>query len=105
MARNTPTFPFANVKFDTVKLDRGLIAEVAVNPISRTLVENIVNICRKFQMSCVAEGVENAEQVSTLLDMGCELAQGFYFDKPLPLEEFERKYLCPAAREEQEERA
>lgn len=96
---------FANVKFDTVKLDRGLIAEVAVNPISRTLVENIVNICRKFQMSCVAEGVENAEQVSTLLDMGCELAQGFYFDKPLPLEEFERKYLRPAAREEQEERA
>ena len=97
---------FTSVKFDTVKLDRSLISEVVTNPISRTLVKDIIQICREFHMGCVAEGVETAEQASALLDMGCTCAQGFYYDKPLPMEEFEWKYLRPAehaAREEQDE--
>ena len=84
---------FTNVKFETVKLDRSLIAELAVNPMSRTLIRDLVQICRAYGMTCVAEGVENQEQVAALLEMGCAYAQGFYYDRPLPAEEFERKYL------------
>ncbi len=97
---------FTNVKFDTVKLDRGLIAEVVQNPISRTLVGDIIQICQEFHMACVVEGVETGEQAAALLEMGCDLAQGFYFDRPLPIQEFERKYLHtadPAARENKKE--
>ena len=84
---------FTNVKFETVKLDKSLIANLDSNPISRMLVQDLVQICQTYGMNCVAEGVETAEQVSALLEIGCIYVQGFYYDRPLPAEEFERKYL------------
>ena len=93
---------FANVRFDTVKLDRSLIAEVVSNPISRTLVQDIVRICCTHEMACVAEGVETREQVEVLLEAGCTFGQGFYYDRPISMEEFERKYLCASVSAEPE---
>ena len=84
---------FTNVKFDTVKLDHSLITDVVHNPINRMLVRDIVQICRTYDMTCVAEGVENQEQLDTLLEMGCPYAQGFYYDRPLPAQVFEVHYL------------
>ena len=92
---------FTNVKFETVKLDRSLIAELTVNPMSRTLIRDLVQICRAYGMTCVAEGVENQEQAAALLEMGCAYAQGFYYDRPLPAAEFERKYLRRTPQTEQ----
>ena len=43
-------------------------------------------------MTVVTEGVETKEQLEYLKEMGCEMFQGFYFDKPMPVEEFEAKY-------------
>ena len=44
-------------------------------------------------MECIAEGVETQEQIAALLQDGWEQAQGYYFDPPLPVAEFEQKYL------------
>ena len=44
-------------------------------------------------MTCVAEGVETPEQMEKLLEAGCVYGQGFYYDRPLPADVFERKYL------------
>ena len=76
-----------------MKLDRSLIAEVVSNPISRTLVRDLVRSAAPTSMACVAEGVETREQVDALLEIGCTFGQGFYYDRPLPSEAFERKYL------------
>lgn len=84
---------FTNVRFETVKLDRSLIAELTSNPMNRTLVRDLVQICRAYGMTCVAEGVETEEQISILTEMGCVYAQGFHFGRPMPAAEFERKYL------------
>ena len=84
---------FTNVKFDTIKMDRSLIADVVHNPIAQTLVRDIVQICRTYHMNCVAEGVEDQKQLDTLLKMGCPCAQGYYYDRPLPVQAFEEKYL------------
>ena len=84
---------FTNVKFETVKLDRSLIADLGGNPISRMLVRDLVEICKSCNMTCVAEGVETEEQISALLEMGCVYVQGFYYDRPLPADVFEQKYL------------
>ena len=84
---------FTGVKFDTVKLDRSLIAGMVGNSISQMLVQDIVRICRTCGMACIAEGVETQEQAAALEKMGCRCAQGYYFDRPLPAEQFERKYL------------
>ena len=84
---------FTNVKFDAIKMDRSLIADVVHNPIAQTLVRDIVQICRTYHMNCVAEGVEDQKQLDTLLKMGCPCAQGYYYDRPLPVQAFEEKYL------------
>lgn len=83
----------ANVRFDTVKLDRGLVSGVPDNPVSCALVRNIAQICADQGMGCVAEGVESAEQAEALVREGCHCCQGFYYDRPLPARAFEQKYL------------
>lgn len=88
---------FTNVKFDTVKLDRSLIASLSGNEISRMMVRDIVRICKKQGMACVAEGVENESQLSAVRAAGCIYAQGYYYDRPLPAKQFASKYLQPAA--------
>lgn len=84
---------FSNIKFDTIKLDRALVSQIVGNPINRTLIGDIVHICDSYGMRCIAEGVETVAQMNTLKEIGCRYAQGFYFDRPLPAEEFEQKYL------------
>ena len=82
-----------SVRFDTLKLDRSLISGLANSPITQTLVRDLVQICRTYGMTCVAEGVEAPEQMEKLLEAGCVYGQGFYYDRPLPADVFERKYL------------
>ena len=54
---------------------------------------DIVRICTKQGMLCVAEGVETQAQVDVLLGEGCSYAQGFFYDRPMPIRDFEQKYL------------
>ncbi len=84
---------FTSVKFDTVKLDRGLIAELASNPINQMLIRDIVQISKACDMICIAEGVETQGQIAALLEAGCIYAQGYYYDSPLSAEQFMQKYL------------
>ena len=84
---------FTTVEFDTVKLDRSLITELVGNPIDQMLIRDIVQICQARGTNCIAEGVESREQIAALLDIGCRYAQGHYYDKPLPAEQFAEKYL------------
>ena len=84
---------FTNVKFDTVKLDRSLIAGLAGNPINRMLIEDIIQICQTYSMTCIAEGVETSDQIDALMETGCHYAQGYFYDRPMPADLFAQKYL------------
>ena len=66
----------ANLRFHSVKLDRSMISNIAVNPVSRMIVKDIAKICASCGMLCIAEGVETEAQVKALLDNGCFYAQG-----------------------------
>lgn len=83
----------ANVHFDTIKLDRSIVSGMPDNDVSRALIRNIAEICSSQNMECVAEGVESPEQAAALTKEGCRYCQGFYYDKPMPADLFERKYL------------
>lgn len=83
----------AELKFHSVKLDRSLIKNITENSTSRMIVRDLVHICQSCNMICVAEGVENQNQVAVLLENGCVCGQGFYYDRPIPVEIFEEKYL------------
>ena len=84
---------FASLPFDAVKLDRSLIAGLAGNPINRMLIEDIIQICQTYSMTCIAEGVETSDQIDALMETGCHYAQGYFYDRPMPADLFAQKYL------------
>ena len=84
----------ANLHFHSIKLDRSMVRYITENRASGILVRDIAGLCRKCGMLCVAEGVETAGQAEALLQRGCRYAQGYYFGRPMPVQEFERKYFA-----------
>jgi diguanylate cyclase (GGDEF)-like protein len=69
---------------DILKIDRCFVAGVAINPADRATVKAICTLAADSGMAVVAEGVETARQAATLQELGCELAQGYYFGRPVP---------------------
>lgn len=57
------------------------------------MLKYLIAMFQDMGLECIVEGVETVEQVKLLKENNCYLAQGFYFDKPLPVEEFEKKLL------------
>ncbi len=55
---------------------------------SGIILEHIVNMAQKLDMVVIAEGVENKEQLELLDNMGCDLFQGYYFSKPVAIDDF-----------------
>lgn len=84
---------FSNIRFHTIKLDRSIVNDLPENEITEMLVRNITQICNNFNMNCIAEGVETRQQAEALLEAGCIYGQGYYYARPLPLEEFEDRFL------------
>ena len=76
-----------------LKIDRAFIKELDRNPEDQTIVKAIIAMAHTLNIEVIAEGVENAEQRDLLKTLGCGLAQGFYFSKPLPAQDF-TKLLC-----------
>jgi EAL domain-containing protein (putative c-di-GMP-specific phosphodiesterase class I) len=68
---------------DVLKVDRSFVSDMVSNTESREIVKTILRLGRNLGIEVVAEGVETAEQVSSLQSLGCEYAQGYYFSEPL----------------------
>ena len=77
---------------DTLKIDMEFLKETQNRVRSRIIMESVVNMSRKLGMQVIAEGVESGEQRNLLTQMNCDLLQGYYFAKPMPVEEFEEQY-------------
>lgn len=82
-----------SLNLSTLKLDRRIINDIYHNEKAKTVVENVISICRKFDIKCVAEGVETKEHLDVLRAMSCDMIQGYYINKPLSQEEFYQKYI------------
>jgi EAL domain-containing protein (putative c-di-GMP-specific phosphodiesterase class I) len=70
--------------FEEIKLDRKFVSGCSTNEKKRLVCQNIVLLARRFNMTAVAEGVETAEDLRVLIEMGYDVAQGFYFANPVP---------------------
>ena len=82
-----------NLYFDCVKLDKEFLEQGEANPRMQKIISGVVSMVKGLGSAVVAEGVETKEQADFLQDLGCDLAQGYFFYKPLPVEEFERELL------------
>lgn len=78
---------------DVLKIDREFFAEAADEQRGRDIITSIIDMVKRLNMKTVAEGVEHKEQVDFLLNAQCDLVQGFYFSQPIPVADFEEKYL------------
>ncbi len=80
--------------FDEVKIDMKLINDVHTNEKSKALTQVVLVLCEKLNnLISVAEGVECVEQHETLKQLGCIKGQGYYFDKPMHVDDFSKKYV------------
>ncbi len=75
-----------------LKLDKSLVDSLTYSPKAQILVEGFITICKKVGIRTVAEGVETEAQKDLLASMGCDMLQGYFFDKPLAVAVFEEKY-------------
>ena len=76
---------------DIIKLDAEFFRSVDDIKRSNLIVGETISLAKKLGMEIVAEGIETREQVDFLAKQNCDLIQGFYFSKPLPVSEFEQK--------------
>jgi len=78
---------------DIVKIDRIFVAGTPENREDTAIVEAIAGLARGLRLRLLAEGVENDRQLQMLKGLGCQLAQGYYWSKALPADQYEQFYL------------
>lgn len=72
---------------DVLKIDRSFIQHISSLDDKQAVVDAIIQMAHRLNMKVVAEGAESAQQVELLCEMGCDYIQGFYYSKPLPMNE------------------
>jgi EAL domain-containing protein (putative c-di-GMP-specific phosphodiesterase class I) len=71
---------------DFLKIDRSLVEGLEKDPKDEGIVSAVIDLAQVLGMEAIAEGVESAEQAARLQQLGCHLAQGYHFSRPLPPE-------------------
>jgi two-component system CheB/CheR fusion protein len=75
-----------HLPIDTLKIDRAFVRDMAVDANDAAIVRAIVGVAKSLGLQLVAEGIESAEQLKCLKELGCECGQGFYFSPPVSAE-------------------
>ncbi|MBV8160976.1 MAG: EAL domain-containing protein, partial [Acidimicrobiia bacterium] len=74
---------------EIIKIDQSFVSGIEYDGESRAIVEAVVSLASSLGMSVIAEGVETAEHLRRVRDLGCDLAQGYYIGRPVPPEAFQ----------------
>ena len=81
-----------DIPFDILKIDREFVSESVASKSSIVIMEKIIEMAKGLNIRVICEGVETKEQVDILRDLGCTMVQGYYYDRPIPMDEFLEKY-------------
>ena len=79
-----------DLKVDTVKLAKEFLGKSSNTMRGRQVIRSIISMCRDLKINVVTEGVENREQVDFLIGCSCQVAQGYYYSRPLENDDFIR---------------
>ena len=77
------------IPVDVLKLDRGFFKEIMNNDRGKKIVNGVIRLAKSIGIKVVAEGVETPQQSDFLRQVGCDMAQGYLFAKPMPIRQFE----------------
>ena len=81
---------------DTLKIDKSFVDTVATENERKEdiiVIRHIIALAKELGFVCLAEGAESKNQVDRMRELGCEIIQGYYYSKPIPIAEYEEKYL------------
>ncbi|MNM63616.1 Cyclic di-GMP phosphodiesterase Gmr [compost metagenome] len=78
-----------DIPFDTLKIDKLFVDELCNEKDDNAIVGTIIKLAHQMNLEVVAEGVESEEQYRYLINNNCDLIQGYYISKPIPIEEIE----------------
>ena len=81
-----------DISADILKIDMGFLNSTENELKDHDILESIILLAQKLGMEVITEGVEISRQLTMLIQMGCRLFQGYFFSRPIPEEEFEKKY-------------
>lgn len=79
-----------DVNLDVLKIDMKFFSKGPSDVKARKIVEAVIKMAEALEMTVIAEGVEDKEQVDFLCELGCDYIQGYYFAKPMPLTEYQK---------------
>lgn len=82
-----------DIPFDVLKIDMAFLEKTENVTRSKIILKSIVEMATALEIDVITEGVETKEQADYLNSIGCNLFQGYYFDRPMPVSDFETKYL------------
>ncbi len=80
---------------ETVKIDRSFINNIGRDLHSTAIVNAIIAMCQEIGLNALAEGVETKSEATYIYDKNCTYAQGYFYDRPLPIETIEQRYITP----------
>lgn len=79
-----------NLNFDVLKIDKSFVDSIGTEK-GNYLVSYTVNLAKNLGMKLIAEGIETKEQYEFLKELKCDVIQGYYFSKPISVEDFEKR--------------
>jgi len=85
------------IPLDVIKVDQSFVSELAEDSYSQSFIKMVAELAGAIGVSICIEGIETWEQYKVLEGMQVRLVQGYYFDRPMPRERFEEKYLVSDA--------
>ncbi len=86
-----------HLPIDAVKIDQVFVRNITVDPSDAAIVRGVLAMAKQLNIDTIAEGIETAEQLDCLREMGCHRGQGYYFSRPVPADQ------CRALLEEMDE--
>ncbi len=93
----------SSLPIDTLKIDRAFVNNMARNPEDLAIVRAIVSLAKTLNLRITSEGIETREQLEQLHRLGSDQGQGYYFDRPLPADQFSARLAALAAESQAKE--
>jgi EAL domain-containing protein (putative c-di-GMP-specific phosphodiesterase class I) len=84
------------LSFDTLKIDRSFVSGIGLSSKKLGLLNSMILMAHNLDLRVVCEGVETAEELDLLREMGCDWAQGYHLDEPLSVAALVERWLRPA---------
>ena len=86
-------YVLGKIPANVIKFDRGFVLHSIQNQVGMTILSNLVDTFKEINFEVLCEGVETEEEKEKIVSCGCDIIQGYLYDRPLEISEFERKYM------------